>query len=52
MPIGLGEPVFSRLDADIAAAMMSINATKGVEIGAGFSSVDQKGTEHSDEMSC
>ena len=51
MPIGLGEPVFSRLDADIASAMMSINATKGVEIGAGFDSVSQKGTEHSDEMS-
>ena len=51
MPIGLGEPVFSRLDADIASAMMSINATKGVEIGAGFKSVTQKGTEHSDEMS-
>ena len=50
MPIGLGEPVFSRLDADIASAMMSINATKGVEIGAGFNSVTQKGTEHSDEM--
>jgi chorismate synthase len=50
MPIGLGEPVFSRLDADIAAAMMSINATKGVEIGAGFDSATQKGTEHSDEM--
>ena len=51
MPIGLGEPVFSRLDADIASAMMSINATKGVEIGAGFGSVKQKGTQHSDEMS-
>ena len=51
MPIGLGEPVFSRLDADIAAAMMSVNATKGVEIGSGFNSVAQKGTEHSDEMS-
>ena len=51
MPIGLGEPVFSRLDADIASAMMSINATKGVEIGAGFNSVTQKGTEHSDEIS-
>ena len=50
LPIGLGEPVFSRLDADIASAMMSINATKGVEIGAGFDSVSQKGTEHSDEM--
>ena len=51
MPIGLGEPVFSRLDADIASAMMSINATKGVEIGAGFGSIKQKGTHHSDEMS-
>ena len=51
MPIGLGEPVFSRLDADIASAMMSINATKGVEIGAGFGSIIQKGTQHSDEMS-
>lgn len=51
MPIGLGEPVFSRLDADIASAMMSINATKGVEIGAGFGSIKQKGTQHSDEMS-
>ena len=50
VPIGLGEPVFGRLDADIASAMMSINATKGVEIGAGFDSVTQKGTEHSDEM--
>ena len=50
VPTGLGEPIFSRLDADIAAAMMSINATKGVEIGSGFSSISQKGTEHSDEM--
>ena len=50
VPIGLGEPVFARLDADIASAMMSINATKGIEIGAGFNSVTQKGTEHSDEM--
>ena len=50
IPIGLGEPVFNRLDADIAAAMMSINATKGVEVGSGFSSVSQKGTEHGDEM--
>ena len=47
---GLGEPVFDRLDADIAHAMMSINAVKGVEIGAGFASVAQKGTEHRDEM--
>lgn len=45
---GLGEPVFDRLDADIAHAMMSINAVKGVEIGAGFASVEQKGTEHRD----
>ena len=51
MPIGLGEPVFFFFFADIASAMMSINATKGVEIGAGFNSVTQKGTEHSDEMS-
>tara|TARA_B110000008_G_scaffold233590_1_gene237544 strand:- start:191 stop:1282 length:1092 start_codon:yes stop_codon:yes gene_type:complete len=50
IPIGLGEPIFSRLDADIASAMMSINATKGVEIGSGFSSIVQKGTEHSDQM--
>ncbi len=48
---GLGEPIFDRLDADIAHAMMSINAVKGVEIGAGFASVQQKGTEHRDEMS-
>ncbi len=47
---GLGEPVFDRLDADIAKAMMSINAVKGVEIGAGFESITQKGTEHRDEM--
>jgi chorismate synthase len=50
MPTGLGEPVFDRLDADIAHALMSINAVKGVEIGAGFASVSQKGTEHRDEM--
>lgn len=50
MPPGLGEPVFDRLDADIAHALMSINAVKGVEIGAGFASVTQKGTEHRDEM--
>ena len=47
---GLGEPVFDRLDADIAHAMMSINAVKGVEIGAGFACVEQKGTEHRDEI--
>ncbi|MEK6550575.1 MAG: chorismate synthase [Pseudomonadota bacterium] len=50
VPVGLGEPVFDRLDADIARAMMSINAVKGVEIGAGFASVAQKGTEHRDEI--
>ncbi len=50
VPAGLGEPVFDRLDADIAHALMSINAVKGVEIGAGFASVVQKGTEHRDEM--
>lgn len=48
---GWGEPIFDRLDADIAHAMMSINASKGVEIGAGFASVTQKGTEHRDEIS-
>src|SRR6266404_2303644 len=50
VPVGWGEPVADKLDADIAHAMMSINAVKGVEIGAGFSSVAQRGTEHSDEM--
>ncbi len=50
VPVGLGEPVFDRLDADIAKAMMSINAVKGVELGAGFASVSQKGTEHRDEI--
>ncbi|AFI85324.1 chorismate synthase [Methylophaga nitratireducenticrescens] len=50
IPPGLGEPIFDRLDADIAHAMMSINAVKGVEIGAGFESVTQKGTEHRDEL--
>ena len=44
VPPGLGEPVFDRLDADIAYAMMSINAVKGVEIGAGFAAVEQKGS--------
>jgi len=47
---GLGEPIFDRLDADIAGAMMSINAVKGVEIGSGFDSVDQQGSEHRDLM--
>ncbi len=48
---GLGEPVFDRLDAELAYALMSINAVKGVEIGDGFAVVEQKGTEHRDEMS-
>ncbi len=47
---GLGEPVFARLDADIAAAMMSINAVKGVEVGDGFAVVEQRGSEHRDEL--
>lgn len=50
VPPGLGEPIFDRLDADLAHALMSINAVKGVEIGAGFACVEQKGTEHRDEM--
>lgn len=50
VPPGLGEPVFDRLDADIAHAMVSINAVKGVELGAGFACVEQKGSEHRDEI--
>jgi chorismate synthase len=50
VPPGLGEPIFDRLDADIAHAMLSINAVKGVEIGAGFACVEQKGSEHRDEI--
>jgi chorismate synthase len=50
VPVGWGEPVFDRLDADIAHAMMSINAVKGVEIGAGFDAIAQRGSVHSDEM--
>ncbi len=50
VPVGLGQPLFDRLDAEIAFAMMGINAVKAVEIGAGFASVAQKGTEHSDEI--
>lgn len=50
VPAGWGEPVFDRLDADIAHALMSINAVKGVEVGAGFASVSQRGTEHRDEI--
>jgi chorismate synthase len=49
-PAGWGEPVYDRLDADIAHAMMSVNAVKGVEIGAGFGCVTQRGSEHSDEI--
>jgi chorismate synthase len=50
VPAGLGEPIFDRLDADLAHALMGINAVKGVEIGAGFASIAQKGSEHRDEM--
>lgn len=50
VPPGWGEPVFDKLDADIAGAMMGINAVKGVEIGAGFAAVTQQGSEHRDEM--
>jgi chorismate synthase len=50
VPPGWGEPVFERLDADLASAMMGINAVKGVEIGAGFKAVEQRGSEHRDEM--
>jgi chorismate synthase len=51
VPVGWGEPLFDKLDADIAHAMMGINAVKGVEIGAGFDSVTQRGTTHGDELS-
>jgi chorismate synthase len=51
VPVGWGEPLFDKLDADIAYAMMGINAVKGVEIGAGFASVAQRGTHHGDELS-
>ncbi len=50
LPPGLGEPVFDRLDADLAHAMMGINAVKGVEVGAGFACVEQRGSEHRDEL--
>ena len=50
VPAGWGEPIFDRLDAEIAHALMSINAVKGVEIGAGFAAAEQYGTEHRDEM--
>ena len=50
VPVGLGEPLYDRLDADIAYAMMGLNAAKGVEIGAGFGAVAQRGSEHGDEL--
>ncbi|MDH4135006.1 MAG: chorismate synthase, partial [Gammaproteobacteria bacterium] len=50
MPVGLGEPLFDKLDADIAYAMMGINAVKGVEIGAGFAAVTDKGSTHGDSL--
>ena len=50
VPVGLGEPIFDRIDADIAHSMMSINAVKGVEIGAGFDCIEQKGSSHRDEI--
>lgn len=50
VPIGLGEPVFDKIDAELAHALMSINAVKGIEIGAGFLSVNQRGSEHRDEI--
>jgi len=51
VPVGLGEPLFDKMDADIAYAMMGINAVKGVEIGAGFASVTQRGSQHGDSLS-
>src|SRR5699024_10912102 len=50
VPAGLGAPIYDRLDADIAHAMMGLNAVKGVEIGAGFKAIEQKGSEHGDAM--
>jgi chorismate synthase len=50
VPPGWGEPIYGKLDAELASALMSINAVKGVEIGAGFDAVAQRGTEHRDEM--
>src|SRR5660398_86690 len=51
VPVGLGEPLFDKMDADIAYAMMGINAVKGVEIGAGFASVTQRSSQHGDSLS-
>ena len=50
VPVGLGEPLYDRLDADIAYAMMGINAVKGVEIGSGFATVSERGSMHGDEL--
>ena len=50
VPVGLGEPIYDRLDADIAYVMMGLNAVKGVSIGAGFACVEQRGSEHGDEI--
>ena len=50
VPVGWGEPIYAKLDSELAAALMSINAVKGVEIGAGFGAVTQRGSEHRDEM--
>lgn len=50
MPVGLGEPIFDRLEADVAHGMMSINAVKGIEIGAGFNAITQRGSEHRDPL--
>jgi chorismate synthase len=50
VPVGWGAPVYAKLDADLASAMMSINAVKAVEIGSGFASVTQRGSEHGDEL--
>jgi chorismate synthase len=50
VPVGWGAPVYAKLDADLAGAMMSINAVKAVEVGAGFASVTQRGSEHGDEL--
>jgi chorismate synthase len=50
MPVGLGQPIYDRLDADIAHSMMGLNAVKGVEIGAGFASVAQRGSTHGDSL--
>ena len=50
MPVGLGEPIYGKLDAELASALMGINAVKGVEIGAGFNVVSMSGEQNSDEM--